>query len=100
MPVPEYHAAHKRYYLPYVTPVETIVSSKESERVPPGQLAVHRGTRVEATDGHVGQVAELLLDEDDGHITHLILQKGHLWARKRSHFPCLPSTPSSTIQST
>jgi hypothetical protein len=52
------------------------------EHLPVGELAVHRGARVEATDGHVGQVDEFLMDPLDEHITHLVLRKGHFWDRK------------------
>jgi hypothetical protein len=43
---------------------------------------MHRGARVEATDGHVGRVDEFLVDPMDGHITHLVLREGHLWGEK------------------
>ena len=51
----------------------------EHEHVPPGELAIRRGTRVEATDGRVGQVDEFMVDSANDHITHLILREGHLW---------------------
>jgi len=57
------------------------------EHVPPGELAIHRGARVEASDGHVGQVDEFLIDPTDGHITHLVLREGHLWGRKDVTIP-------------
>jgi sporulation protein YlmC with PRC-barrel domain len=57
------------------------------EHIPPGELAVGRGTRVEATDGHVGHVAELVVDPSSGHISHLVLEKGHLWGKKEVTLP-------------
>ena len=54
----------------------------EIERVPPGELGVHRGTRVEATDGQVGWVDEFLLDPVSRQITHLIMREKHLWGKK------------------
>ena len=57
------------------------------EHLPVGELAVHRGARVEATDGHVGQVDEFLVDPLDEHITHLVLRKGHFWGRKEVTIP-------------
>jgi len=54
----------------------------EHENIPPGELAVHRGAQVEATDGPVGQVDEFLVDPENMHITHLVLREGHLWGRK------------------
>jgi hypothetical protein len=43
---------------------------------------VRRGTRVEATDGYVGQVDEFVVDPGNGHITHLVMREGHLWGKK------------------
>jgi hypothetical protein len=66
------------YYLPYVTPERTVYESKEYQQIPPGELAVHRGTRVEATDGFVGHVDEFVMNPENGHITHLVMREGHL----------------------
>ncbi len=52
--------------------------SVEYERIPPGELAVRRGARVETTDGHAGRVDEFLVNPADGYITHLVLREGHL----------------------
>jgi sporulation protein YlmC with PRC-barrel domain len=54
----------------------------EHEHVPAGELAIRRGARVEAADGHVGRVDEFLVDPANGHITHLVLREGHLWGQK------------------
>jgi sporulation protein YlmC with PRC-barrel domain len=59
----------------------------EHEHVPPGELAIRRGTKVEATDGRVGQVDELLVDSANDHITHLVLREGHLWGQKDVTIP-------------
>lgn len=55
--------------------------------VPNGELALCRGARVEATDGHVGSVDELLVDPENEHITHLVLREGHLWGQKEVRIP-------------
>ena len=57
------------------------------ERIPPGELAVRRGARVEATDGHAGRVDEFLVNPEDGYITHLVLREGHLWGQKEVTVP-------------
>ncbi len=76
------------YYLPYAAPsAEPFYARVEEERIPPGQLAVHRGAQVEATDGHVGKVGEFVVDPDSGHITHMILQEGHFWGKKEMALP-------------
>lgn len=55
--------------------------------MPPGELALRRGTRVDATDGHVGRVDEFLIDPATGHITHVVLREGHLWGQKDVTIP-------------
>jgi hypothetical protein len=51
------------------------------EQVPEGQLALREGLDVEATDGKVGRIDELLADETTGEITHILLRQGHLWGK-------------------
>jgi len=80
---------HNAYLmLPYVVgKTEATLTPVEYERIPPGELAVHRGAHVEATDGHVGRVDEFLVDQATGHITHLVLWEGHLWGQKEVIIP-------------
>lgn len=59
----------------------------ERELIPEGELALRRGARVEATDGHVGQVDELVVDPNTGAITHVVLREGHLWGRREVSIP-------------
>jgi hypothetical protein len=70
------------YYMPYATAEVMVPVSVEEKQIPPGELAVHRGTRVEATDGYVGRVDEFLVNPENGHITHMVMREGHLWGRK------------------
>jgi uncharacterized membrane protein/sporulation protein YlmC with PRC-barrel domain len=63
---------------PYATTEGAAYTAVEEQHVPPGELAVHRGTRVEASDGHIGEVGEFLIDPKSGHVTHLVLQEGHI----------------------
>jgi hypothetical protein len=67
---------------PYVTAYPIEAEFVEKELVPPGELAIHRGDPVSATDGRVGEVGEFVVEADSGHISHLVLQKGHLWGRR------------------
>jgi uncharacterized membrane protein len=54
----------------------------QDQLVPAGEVAVKRGMAVEALDGYVGQVGELLIDGSSGQITHFTLMKGHGWGKK------------------
>jgi sporulation protein YlmC with PRC-barrel domain len=75
------------YFMPYVTSGSIIYDSEEIQQIPPGELAVRRGTRVEATDGYVGKVDELVVNPANGQITHLVMREGHLWGQKDVTIP-------------
>ena len=57
------------------------------DRVPPGEVEVRRGDRVHATDGEIGRVQGLAIDPADHHVTHVLLEEGHLWGKKQVAIP-------------
>jgi len=57
------------------------------DSVPVGEVQVRRNDRVHATDGEIGQVQGLVIDRDSYHVTHVLLQEGHLWGRKEVAIP-------------
>ena len=75
------------YMTPYVTMVPEYGGLVEEERVPFGELAVHRGTQVRATDGHIGILEEFVVEPDSGLVTHLVLRKGHLFGKREVVIP-------------
>ena len=50
--------------------------------VPPGELAIYRGSRVETTDGRAGRLEKLLVNPTDRRIIRLVLRTGPLWEKK------------------
>jgi hypothetical protein len=85
--VPEYvgnveNGMGSNFYYPYVTPEMTIYQTVENQQIPAGEMAVRRGTRVEATDGFVGNVDEFVVNPENGKITHLVMREGHAWEQK------------------
>ena len=58
-----------------------------SDRVPVGEVDVHRGDPVHASDGFIGAVEGLIVDAADHHVTHVLLGEGHLWRRKQVAIP-------------
>lgn len=70
------------YYMPYVTPEKTVFESMKYQQIPAGELAVRRGTHVEATDGYIGKVDEFVINPTNDLITHLVMREGHLWGKK------------------
>ena len=57
------------------------------DAVPLGEVEVRRGDRVHATDGDIGHVEGLVIDPRNHHVTHVLLQEGHLWGRKEVAIP-------------
>ena len=57
------------------------------DSVPLGEVDVRRGEHVHATDGDIGQVQGLVIDPRNHHVTHVLLQEGHLWGRKEVAIP-------------
>ena len=58
-----------------------------SDTVPLGEVDVRRGDPVHATDGDIGRVQGLVIDPRSRHVTHVLLQEGHLWGRKEVAIP-------------
>jgi uncharacterized membrane protein len=72
---------------PNVIPeVQTRYAEMVDERIPEGKRALAQGAAVRATDGAVGTVGEVILDEH-GVITHFTLQEGHFWGKKEVTLP-------------
>ena len=71
---------------PYVVPTKRIVDDK-IRRIPPGELAVRRGTRVRATDGWIGRVDEFIVGPVSGNITHLVIREGQPWKERDITIP-------------
>ena len=86
------------YYMPYVTSDITVSVPVERQQIPKGELAVHRGTHVQATDGQVGKVDEFVINPENI-ITHIVMREGHLWGRKDVIIPvsALGETRDDTV---
>jgi sporulation protein YlmC with PRC-barrel domain len=83
--VPRYQASSMpgdAFYFPDET-----VAATDYGKVPAGTKDITHGAEVHATDGKVGQVDELLLDEESGQITHFVMRQGHWWGKKEVVVP-------------
>ena len=87
VPEPGYLAYDSVNMLPYVASMETMTDFTDEVHVPEGQVAIHRGTRVEATDGHLGTVAELVVNPQNGEITHFVMEEGHFRGKQELTLP-------------
>jgi len=56
------------------------------DRVPKGEVEIRRSSTVSATDDDfLGRVDGFVVDDD--HITHLVLEHGHLWGKREITIP-------------
>jgi len=78
-------AGTRTFFWPFARP-EAVNLPLEHERVPLGELVLRSGADVEASDGHVGKLGEVLVDEE-GRITHVVLMEGQLWGRREVAVP-------------
>jgi sporulation protein YlmC with PRC-barrel domain len=83
--------------VPGVTPGggEIAAQAITNDTVPLGEVEISRGQPVQATDGDIGHVQGLVIDPGSRHVTHVLLQEGHLWGRKDVAIPI--SAVTSTV---
>jgi sporulation protein YlmC with PRC-barrel domain len=67
------------------------------DSVPSGEVAVHRGLTVCATDGEMGQVQGLVVEPDGRLVTHVLLQERHMLSRKEVAIPVGAVTKIGTL---
>jgi sporulation protein YlmC with PRC-barrel domain len=58
-----------------------------NDTVPLGEVSIRRHEPVRATDGDIGHIQGLVIDPGNHHVTHVLLQEGHLWGRKEVAIP-------------
>jgi len=83
------YSAEQLLLMPHYTRVGAdIPQIREGEQadaygsLPPGEVAVRRDKRVYATDGEVGRVEGLVIDPGNHHVSHVLLQEGHVFGRR------------------
>jgi sporulation protein YlmC with PRC-barrel domain len=80
------YASGQAYTSQYVID-DTAYDEVQERNVPKGEFALYSGMRVEACDGKVGKLDELVLDPQSGEVTNLLLREGHLWGKKEVAIP-------------
>ena len=57
------------------------------DRIPKGEVELRRASAVRSSDGHhLGHVDGFVVDDDE-HITHIVLERGHLWGKREIAIP-------------
>ncbi len=79
------YAPAQAFFWPYCGGIHDVPIIRDT--LPLGEVAVRRGEQVHATDGEIGRVEGLVIDPRDHHVTHVLLQEGHVWGRKEVAIP-------------
>ena len=89
------YSAEQMLMLPYYSPIggEDMPQTREDEptgaygSLAPGEVDVRRNERVYATDGEIGRVEGLVVESGSHHVSHVLLQEGHLFGRREVAIP-------------
>jgi sporulation protein YlmC with PRC-barrel domain len=66
------------------TPLDVVLTY---DRIPKREVEIRRASSVQSADGHeLGHVDGFVVEPDD-QITHLVLERGHLWGRREVAIP-------------
>ncbi len=84
------YAAHEAYFWPYYGLGGSVADSSAivtHDSLPAGDVGIRRGESVHTTDGEIGKVQGFVVEPVHHHVTHVLLQEGHLWGRKQVAIP-------------
>jgi sporulation protein YlmC with PRC-barrel domain len=86
--VPHYmHISDMLSIEPVVIPEKKFIKER-IYHIPSNELAVYRGAHVCSANGDaIGIIDEFLIDQNEGHVTHLILREGHIFGKKDVFIP-------------
>jgi len=79
--------------LPYQLPSQVLMDdvgeyvTVKNHNIPQGEITVWRGAKVEATDGYIGLVDELLINSNNMQTTHLVLRERNLNQQREITIP-------------
>ena len=88
------YSAEQIYTWPYYSPIaaEGTPQAQEygltgTDSLPLDEVGVRRNERVFATDGEIGRVEGLVVDPRNHHVSHVLLQAGHVFGRREVTVP-------------
>jgi sporulation protein YlmC with PRC-barrel domain len=87
IPTAEFTSGLAPLLYPAVLPATEKPMPVSEEHLPAGEKEIYRGMAVEATDGKIGQVDELMVEPESWQITQVVLRRGHLWGKKEITLP-------------
>ncbi len=82
----ELQSAATNYIDPH--PIKTTgYADVDEQHLPTGMQAIAAGATIDASDGNVGKLGELLANGDSGEVTHFTLAEGHMFGHKEVVLP-------------
>jgi sporulation protein YlmC with PRC-barrel domain len=66
---------------------ETGYDTVDVENITDAETSVNTGMEIRASDGKIGKLDELVLNPENGEITHILMREGHLWGKKEIVIP-------------
>ncbi len=57
------------------------------ENITDAETSVTTGMEIRASDGKIGKLDELVLNPENGEVTHILMREGHLWGKKEIVIP-------------
>ena len=86
--VPHYTYTYDMYHMEPIVVSEKKFVKEKLYHIPNDELVVNRGATVYSADGYaIGSVDEFLVDQNGGHVTHLIIREGHIFGQKDVFIP-------------
>ncbi len=73
---------------------DTLFHAIKVTTVPAGEMVLSVGMEVEATDGKIGTVDDLVLNSNTGEITHFRMREGHAWGEREVTIPAAAAKSS------
>jgi sporulation protein YlmC with PRC-barrel domain len=89
------YSAEQMLMLPYYSRIggEDTPQAREDEptgadgSLAPDEVDVRRNERVYATDGEIGRIEGLVIESGSHHVSHVLLQEGHVFGRREVAIP-------------
>jgi sporulation protein YlmC with PRC-barrel domain len=82
------YASSEVFALPYYgLGLGNITPPVVTDTLPLGEVGVRKGESVHATDGQIGRVQGLVIEPASHHVTHVLLEEGHLWGKRAVAIP-------------
>lgn len=75
---------------------DTGFDSVDTKNIREDEIAIATGMEIEATDGKIGKLDEIIMDPKSEEVTHILMKEGHVWGKKEMVIPISAVTSAFT----